>query len=84
MKHRFRVGDIVRERNDPAKVPPGEKYRCGIVVHLMKDAGLVVVSFPPSQQGIAFHPGDLVMISRASGAKKILRRAVVASLLREG
>jgi hypothetical protein len=49
----FKVGDIVRERDGDAH---------GIVVHLMRCAGLVVVNFPPSRQGVAYHPDDLVKL----------------------
>jgi hypothetical protein len=52
-RRRFKVGDVVREID-------GEKI--GVVVHLMKDVGLVVVNWPPSRQGIAFHPDDLVKL----------------------
>jgi hypothetical protein len=29
----------------------------------MRDADLVVVNWPPSQQGLAFHPDDLVKVA---------------------
>ena len=44
------VGDYVREVDGEA---------VGVVVHLMRDAGVVVVNWPPSKQGVAFHPDDL-------------------------
>jgi hypothetical protein len=50
---RFKIGDFVREVDDTA---------VGVVVHVMKDAGLIVVNFPPSKHGIAFHPDDLEII----------------------
>src|SRR4029077_10229098 len=40
VKRRLQFGDYVRKRGD------GEVI--GIVVHIMKDAGLIVVNFPPS------------------------------------
>ena len=50
---RLKVGDYVREVD--GKV-------VGIIVHIMRYADLVVVNWPPSQQGSAFHPSDLVKI----------------------
>jgi hypothetical protein len=44
---RLKVGDYVRELDGNA---------VGIVVHIMRDAGLAVVNWPPSQHGLAFHP----------------------------
>ena len=35
----------------------------GIIVHIMRDADVVVVNWLPSQQGIAFHPSDLVKMA---------------------
>jgi hypothetical protein len=52
MKH-LKVGDYVREVDSKA---------VGIIVHIMRDAGLVVVRWPPSQHGLAFHPDDLVKV----------------------
>jgi hypothetical protein len=52
---RLKVGDYVREVDGKA---------VGIIVYIMRDADLVVVNWPPSQQGIAFHPGDLVKVSK--------------------
>jgi hypothetical protein len=46
------VGDFVREV---------DADRVGVVVHLM-DCGLVVVNWPPSHEGIAYHPNDLVTV----------------------
>jgi hypothetical protein len=48
---RLKVGDYVREVDGKA---------VGIIVHIMRHADLVVVNWPPSQQGIAFHPSDVV------------------------
>ena len=48
----LKVGDCVRERDEA---------RIGVVVHTMK-SGLVVVNFPPGQQGFAYHPDDLVKL----------------------
>jgi hypothetical protein len=50
----LKVGDYVREIDGQA---------IGVVVHIMRDADAVVVNWPPSQQGIAFHPSDLVKIT---------------------
>ncbi len=50
MKH-LKVGDYVREVDGNA---------VGIVVHIMRD--VVVVNWPPSQHGHAFHPSDLVKV----------------------
>ena len=47
------VGDFVREVDGQA---------IGIVVHIMRSADAVVVNFPPSQQGIAYHAEDLVKV----------------------
>jgi hypothetical protein len=55
---RLKVGDYVREVGGEA---------IGIVVHIMKDADLVVVNWPPSQQGLALHPGDLVKVAWNGG-----------------
>jgi hypothetical protein len=55
---RLKVGDYVREVGGEA---------IGIVVHIMKDADLVVVNWPPSQQGLALHPDDLVKVARNGG-----------------
>ena len=54
MNHKLRIGDYVREVDG---------IRVGIVIHIMKDCGLVVVDWPSSQQGIAFHPSDLVKVT---------------------
>jgi hypothetical protein len=54
MSRRLKVGDYVREVDGKA---------VGIVVHIMKDADLVVVNWPPSRQGFAFHPDDLVKVA---------------------
>jgi hypothetical protein len=62
VKRRLQVGDYVRKRGD------GEVI--GIVVHIMKDAGLIVVNFPPSRQGVAFHPDDLSVIGAARGSDR--------------
>jgi hypothetical protein len=51
---RLKVGDYVREVDGEA---------VGIVVHIMRSADAVVVNWPPSQQGIAFHPEDLVKVA---------------------
>ena len=51
---RLKVGDYVREPNGT---------RVGIIVHIMRDADAVVVNWPPSQQGTAFHPEDLVEVA---------------------
>jgi hypothetical protein len=50
---RLKPGDYVREPNGT---------RVGIVVHIMRSADAVVVNFPPSQQGIAYHADDLVKV----------------------
>jgi hypothetical protein len=50
---RLKVGDYVREVDGNA---------VGIIVHIMRNAHLVVVNWPPSQHGIAFHPEDLVRV----------------------
>jgi hypothetical protein len=50
---RLKVGDYVREPNGT---------RVGIVVHIMRSADAVVVNWPPSQQGIAYHADDLVKV----------------------
>jgi hypothetical protein len=50
---RLKVGDYVREVDGKA---------VGIIVHIMRYADLVVVNWPPSRQGIAFHPSDLVKV----------------------
>jgi hypothetical protein len=50
---RLKVGDYVREVDGKA---------VGLIVHIVRDANLVVVNWPPSRQGIAFHPGDLVKV----------------------
>jgi hypothetical protein len=54
MKRRLKVGDYVREVDGKA---------VGIIVHIMRYADVVVVNWPPSQQGIAFHPSDLVKMA---------------------
>ena len=51
---RLTVGDYVREVDGKA---------VGIIVHIMRYADVVVVNWPPSQQGIAFHPEDLVEVA---------------------
>jgi len=53
LSHRLKVGDYVREVDGEA---------IGIVVYIMKDADVVVVNWPLSQQGIAYHPEDLVKV----------------------
>jgi hypothetical protein len=58
MSRRLKVGDHVREVDGEA---------IGIVVHIMRDADAVVVNWPPSPQGIAFHPSDLVKVARNGG-----------------
>jgi hypothetical protein len=55
---RLKVGDYVREADGKA---------VGIIVHIMRDAHLIVVNWPPSKQGIAFHPSDLVKVARNGG-----------------
>jgi hypothetical protein len=55
---RLKVGDYVREIDGRA---------VGIVVHIMPSADAVVVNWPPSQQGIAYHADDLVKVSPAVG-----------------
>jgi hypothetical protein len=55
---RLKVGDYVREIDGQA---------IGIVVHIMRSADAVVVNWPPSQQGIAFHADDLVKVARNGG-----------------
>jgi hypothetical protein len=50
---RLKIGDYVREIDGQA---------IGIVVYIMKDADAVVVNWPPSQQGLAIHPDDLVKV----------------------
>jgi hypothetical protein len=54
MSRRLKVGDHVREVDGEA---------VGIIVHIMRYADLVVVNWLPSQQGIAFHPSDLVKMA---------------------
>ena len=54
MSRRLKVGDHVREVDGEA---------VGIIVHIMRDADVVVVNWLPSQQGIAFHPSDLVKMA---------------------
>ena len=54
MKRRLKVGDYVREVDGKA---------VGIIVHIMRDADVVVVNWPPSRQGIAYHHEDLVKFS---------------------
>ena len=39
----------------------------GIIVHIMRDADLIVVNWPPSRHGIAFHPADLVKMADNGG-----------------
>jgi hypothetical protein len=51
---RLKVGDYVREVDSKA---------VGIIVHIMRDADAVVVNWPPSQHGFAFHPEDLVKVA---------------------
>jgi hypothetical protein len=58
LSRRLKVGDYVREVDGKA---------IGIVVYIMKDADVVVVNWPPSQQGIAFHPEDLVKVPDNGG-----------------
>jgi hypothetical protein len=53
-RHRLVVGDYVREVDGT---------RVGVVTHIMKDCGLVVVGWPPSRQCIAYDPDDLVKVS---------------------
>jgi hypothetical protein len=53
LTRRLKVDDYVREPNGT---------RVGIVVHIMRSADAVVVNWPPSQQGIAYHPEDLVKV----------------------
>jgi hypothetical protein len=53
VKRRLKIGDCVREIDGGS---------IGIVVHLMRGAELVVVNFPPSRQGVAYHPDDLSVI----------------------
>jgi hypothetical protein len=53
VKQRLKVGDCVREIG-------GKEI--GTVVHIMRRAGLIVVNFPPSREGIAYHPDDLVKL----------------------
>jgi len=48
----LKVGDYVREVDGNA---------VGIIVYIMR--GVVVVNWPPSQQGSAFHPEDLVKVA---------------------
>ena len=48
----LKVGDYVREVDGNA---------VGIIVYNMR--GVVVVNWPPSQQGSAFHPEDLVKVA---------------------
>jgi hypothetical protein len=50
---RLKVGDYVREVDGKA---------VGIIVHIMRDADLIVVNWPPSRYGIAFHPSGLVKV----------------------
>jgi hypothetical protein len=50
---RLKVGDYVREIDGQA---------IGVVVHIMRSANVVVVNFPPSQQGLAYHADDLVKV----------------------
>jgi hypothetical protein len=59
---RLKVGDHVREVDGKA---------VGIIVYIMRDAGLVVVNWPPSRQGIGFHPGDLVKVARNGGERPV-------------
>jgi hypothetical protein len=61
VKRRLQVGDYVREID-------GE--RIGIVIHRMREADLIVVNFPPSQQGVACHPDDLSVIGAARGSDR--------------
>jgi hypothetical protein len=48
---KFQVGDYVREVD-------GDDRKIGKVVHVMRDAGLVVVTWPPSRTD----PRDLVLV----------------------
>ena len=48
---KLKVGDYVREVDGNA---------VGIIVHIMRN--VVVVNWPPSQHGHAFHPSDLVKV----------------------
>jgi hypothetical protein len=54
----LKVGDYVREVDGNA---------VGIIVHIMRDADAVVVNWPPSRHGIAFHPADLVKMADNGG-----------------
>jgi hypothetical protein len=54
VKQRLKVGDCVQEVDGDERI--------GIIVHLMREADLIVVNFPPSQQGVAYHPDDLSVI----------------------
>jgi hypothetical protein len=55
---RLKVGDYVREVDGKP---------VGIIVHIMREADLIVVNWPPSQHGFAFHPEDLVKAARNGG-----------------
>jgi hypothetical protein len=51
-KQRLKVGDCVKEIDSET---------VGVVVHIMREAGLVVVAYPPKwEEGIAYDPADLV------------------------
>jgi hypothetical protein len=45
----------------------------GLVVHIMKDAGIVVVQFPPSRNGFAYDPRDR-RVMRAIGQRATAAR----------
>jgi hypothetical protein len=51
MTKKLRIGDPVREKDGDEKI--------GVVVHVMRDNDVVVVMFPPRQEGYAFHRDDL-------------------------
>jgi hypothetical protein len=53
-KPRFKVGDYVYEIDDTSRV--------SIVIRILKDPGLIIVRFPPRQDGVVFHPDDLVKL----------------------
>jgi hypothetical protein len=55
---RLKVGDYVREVDGKP---------IGTIVHIMREADLIVVNWPPSQHGFAFHPEDLVKVARNGG-----------------
>jgi hypothetical protein len=55
-KRKFRVGDVVREVGAPRKL--------GLVVHIMWriEPPLIVVKWPPSQNGVAYIADDLIEV----------------------